>query len=365
MANSYHNDGVLAYQVNDYSKAKELFVRAVVFNPDNIDSHFYLAKVHYFLHEPGQAITSLKICIREGRSKPYENLANVYDLMGQCYLLLNQSEKAINYFKKAMLFDGFCISAWHNAGLVYLKSAKDSNDDLSPPIFENARLCLQKALDLSPNNPMMLNSMADWHESYGRQLDQAESVVFHLETAIDLYQQAISRAKEVKDTALITSITANLADCVAEYGHHLYRSKDFEQAKTKYAEVLVLDAEHAAALTQMGMCYFKQNNYDEARKYFIQLLQSPADFQASADAWLNIACTYRMQKNWAEAEVALKLAKNFAPDDESIAEEEIKLADAQLNALQVHSTQTLFGASAAVVKDAEDDEQKLNVFNVI
>ncbi|MFA6303711.1 MAG: tetratricopeptide repeat protein [Legionella sp.] len=365
MANEYHNYGVVAYQANDYYKAKEFFVRAVVSKPDNIDSHFYLAKVHYFLHEPVQAIASLRICIRDGSSKPYENLANVYDLMGQCYILLNQSEKAINFFKKAMLLDGFCISAWHNAGLAYLKLAKNSNDDLSAPIFENARLCLNKALDLSPDNPMMLNSMADWHESYGLQLDQAETVVFNLKTAIDLYQKAISKAKEAKDTALITLITENLADCVAEYGHHLYKNNDFEQAMTKYAEVLKLDAEHAAALTQMGMCYFKQNNYDEARKYFIQLLETPADFQASADAWLNIACTYRMQKNWEEADVALKRAKDFAADDESIAEEEIKLVAARLNALQAHSTQTLFGASAVVVKDAEDDEEKRNMYSVI
>ncbi|MCA0403566.1 MAG: tetratricopeptide repeat protein [Proteobacteria bacterium] len=74
-------------------------------------------------------------------------------------------------------------------------------------------------------------------------------------------------------------------------------------------------------------------------------MEKTEDKQEIADAWLNIACTYRLEKKWENAEAALSKAKQFAPKDSSITEEEMKLNESKLSALLVSIPQTLFGSS--------------------
>ncbi len=95
----------------------------------------------------------------------------------------------------------------------------------------------------------------------------------------------------------------------------------------------------------MECLFFKQDCYPEARKYFSSILEKTEDKQEIADAWLNIACAYRLEKKWEKAEEALSQAKKFAPEDSSITEEQMKLNESKLAALLISTPQTLFGRS--------------------
>ncbi|EHL32161.1 tetratricopeptide repeat protein [Legionella drancourtii] len=106
-----------------------------------------------------------------------------------------------------------------------------------------------------------------------------------------------------------------------------------------------LDPEHLIVINQIGMSFFKQDCFPEARQNFSSILEKTEDKQEIADAWLNIACTYRLEKEWTKAEEALNQAKRFAPEDSSIVEEEIKLNESKLAALLISTPQTLFGNS--------------------
>ena len=91
--------------------------------------------------------------------------------------------------------------------------------------------------------------------------------------------------------------------------------------------------------------FFKQDCFLEARQYFSSILEKTEDKQEIADAWLNIACTYRLEKEWKMAEEALNQAKKLALEDSSITEEEMKLNESKLAALLISTPQTLFGNS--------------------
>lgn len=148
-----------------------------------------------------------------------------------------------------------------------------------------------------------------------------------------------------QDFALRNIILSNFTECLAQYGHHLYKNKDYKKAQEIYLEALHLDPEHLIVINQMGMSLVKQDCFPESRKYFSSILGKTEDNQEIADAWLNIACTYRLEKKWDNAEEALCQAKKFAPEDSSIADEEMKLNESKLTALLISAHQTLFGSS--------------------
>lgn len=135
----------------------------------------------------------------------------------------------------------------------------------------------------------------------------------------------------------------------------MYKNKDYKKAQETYLEAMHLDPEDLIVINQLGMSLFKQDCFPEARKYFSSILEKTVDKQEIADAWLNIACTYRLEKKWENAEAALSQAKQFAPEDSSITEEEMKLSESKLVALLVSTPQTLFGCSNP---DSQDDGSK-------
>ena len=114
-----------------------------------------------------------------------------------------------------------------------------------------------------------------------------------------------------------------------------------------YTQAITLDPNHLVVINQIGMSLFKQNLFPDARKYFSDILGKTSDSQELADAWLNIACTHRLEKSWANAESALKEAKALAPEDPSIHDEEQTLFDLRSHASLIAAPQIMFGIAVS------------------
>ncbi|MFJ1270127.1 hypothetical protein ACD661_16335 [Legionella lytica] len=240
-------------------------------------------------------------------------------------------------------------------GLFYIKSALHYLEiDLanSAKLFKGALAFIKKALEICSDNPVFLQSAASWYEQYIEVLERVvededavqKNIVSNFSYAIQYYRKALSACHE-QDFALRNIILSNLTECLAQYGHHMYKNKDYKKAQEIYLEAMHLDPEHLIVTNQLGMSLFKQDCFPEARKYFSSILEKTEDKQEIADAWLNIACTYRLEKKWENAEVALSKAKQLAPEDSSITKEEMKLNESKLAALLVSTPHTLFGIS--------------------
>ncbi|WP_133137436.1 tetratricopeptide repeat protein [Legionella rowbothamii] len=357
MFNSFHIQGINAFDKNDYEGAKVFFIQAIEKNPEVAESYLYLGKCYFFCDEKQQAIFPLKIYLelRQNNSDEVANISYAFDVLGQCYEAQNQDTAALRCYETATKIYPSGASAWNNMGMFYIKSALhylESDLANTVKLFKGAMHFIKKALGLSGDNPVFLQSVASWYEQYITVLEKAveneeiiqKNITRNFCYAIQYYRKALSACRE-DDVALRSVISSNLTECLAQYGHHLYKNEEYKNAQETYFEALQLDPEHLIVINQIGMCLFKQNCFPEARKYFSSILEKTEDKQEIADAWLNIACTHRSQKNWEKAEEAFNFAKKFSPEDSSITEEEMKLNEAKLAALLISTPQTLFGSS--------------------
>lgn len=354
MPNSFHLEGVEAFDKHDYQSAKTLFLQAIEKTPEEADSYLFLGKSYFFCDEKSEAVVHLKkyIEFNQHNSEEVANVSYAFDILGQCYEAENKDSAAITCYTTATKINPLAASPWHNLGLLYIKSAQHYlEQDLtnSFKLFRGAQIFLKNALEICSANPMFLHSVAGWYEKYIEALEKLtedeeavqKNIDNNFKLAIQYYQKALTACRE-DDVALKNIITSNFTECLAQYGHHLYRAENFVKALELYLQAIELDPEHLVVINQIGMSFFKQNLFPEARKYFSDILSKTSDPQELADAWLNIACTHRLEKSWANAENALHKAKEFAPEDTSIFDEEQKLIDSKAQANLIAAPQTIF-----------------------
>lgn len=366
MPNSFHTEGVDAFKNNDYAQAKILLLQAIAANPEEAESYLYLGKAYFLADEKNAAIAPLikYIKLNQHNAAEVANVSCAFDLLGQCYEAGNKDLAALRAYKIAIKVDRSCAAAWHNMGLLYIKSAQHYlEQDLrnSSKLFYGAIIFLIKALALSRTNPQFLHSIASWHEKYVEVLQEMvgapeavqQHIKFNFNLALKYYQQALV-ACHADDVGLKNIIRSNLTECFAQYGHYLYGIKEYASAQQFYGQALRIDPAHLAAINQMGMSLFHQQRFMEARTYFADLLDKTAVQQGQADAWLNIACTHRLEKAWVEAKSALAKAKELAPEDDFILAEEKQLAASQLAAQLISTPQRMFHPASAVVPKAEN-----------
>ncbi|CAM2993804.1 photosystem I assembly protein Ycf3 [Legionella steigerwaltii] len=353
MFHSLHIQGVEAFKKGEYIHAKKLFLQAISLNHEIPDTYFLLGQTCFLSDEKNEAISYLNRFIELTMNKKNrDNWSYAFELLGQCYAADNQDEVAITYYFAAIENDFNCVSARHNLGLSYMKLAQNylkSHLNNCFILLRDAQIALTSALALCRDNPMLLHSVASWHEQCIDLLNQLaeekntqEDISVNFICAIHYYREALAHCHK-DDHSLHQMITENLTECYAQFGHHLYQNKEYTIAQILYSLTLDLDKNHIPALNQMGICSFKQGMYMEARKTFVTILERTVDIQDRADAWLNIACCYRLEKNWGEAENSLAEARKLAPQDLRVNEETEKLKQARSNALLGVNTQTIFG----------------------
>lgn len=366
MINSYHLEGIIAFDNHEYKKAQELFLQAIEKNPETPENYHFLGKSYFLCDEKHEAIVPLMtfIKLKQDHLDDVTNLSHAFDLLAQCYEAENNDTAAQKYYETATKINPSCATAWHNMGLLYIKSAQNYlEQDLTHSfrMFRNAQCFLKNAVEICSDNPVFLHSVACWYEKYIEALEKLteeeqtvqETISNNFKFAIQYYRKALATCGE-KDLVLKNIFLSNLTECLAQCGHHLYRSENYIGAQKFYLEAIKLDPNHLTAINQMGMSLFKQNHFAEARKYFSDILGKTEDKQEHADAWLNIACAYRLEKTWVEAEKSLNEAKKLAPEDTSIFEEEEKLVESKLQAILITTPQTLFGNTNHVSRNIEN-----------
>ncbi|CAM2754934.1 photosystem I assembly protein Ycf3 [Legionella steigerwaltii] len=368
------NHGVKAFNEGNYEKAKELFLRAIDKKQETPESYFYLGKCHFFCDEKQQAISPLKtyikkinklIEVKQNNSDDVANLSYAFDVLGQCYEAENKGTAALTCYETATKIYLSCASAWNNMGLFYIKSAKSylEKEDLMNAVnfFGRALVFIKKALELCSDNPVFLHGVASWYEQYIEVLEKVigddeavqKKMTNNFSHALQYYLKALNACKE-DDFVLKNIILGNYIECLAQYGHHMYKNEHYKEAQETYLKVIQFDPDHLPAINQMGMTLFKQNCFSEARKYFSSILEKTKDKQEIADAWLNIACTYRFEKEWYKAQEALNQAKTFSPEDSSITDEEKKLNESKAAAILISTPQILFGNSNSTAQGIEN-----------
>lgn len=325
MINDYFNKAMLAFDKKEYSNAIAYFLQCKL--DVNQAYSLYLGKAYFLNDQVYEAIACLNSYLENAdKTHSQAQMADAWDTLGQCYAALKNNKQAIVCFKNAQT-----ASAFHNMALVYMNlAATAKSPDSCFQSLSSALNFLETALKQTEDNPMFFHSLASWYEQYMQALEDysqekeepIEQIHGAYHKAMENYLKALSLTK---DPVFKNVVAGNFTECMAQYGHFLYRNKKYQEAQVYYLQVIKADPLHTSALNQMGMALFKLGEFDQARTYFKQLLLIPASSsQDVADAWLNIACTYRLEKNLDEAKKALDEALRLAPKDNAIIEEQEK-----------------------------------------
>lgn len=373
MINPNHLEGMIAFDKQEYEKAKELFLKAIASDPDHLESYFFAGQSCFLCEERTAAIDLLQTYIKRKKQILIEidNVPLAFIALAQCYDEQGNGAQAVLCSMAANKFHSPCPANYHTMGLLFLKFAEnylEQNPNYSTKLFEGAKFYLHQALKLCSDSPAILHSIGGWHEKFTslliiKQNDPAK-ITNCFRSAIDYYQQAIAKCRG-EDLILRNIIIENLTECLAQYGHHLYQNGEYQRAQELYTRVIKLDATHFNAITQLGMCYLKRNFFAEARAHFSSILALTTNAQEMSDVWLNNACTYRMEKNFEMAEIELDRAGRFAPaDDKYILAEKEALMEAKSQAVLVNSSQTLFGSTNVVPQAAEITAQASSQFTL-
>jgi tetratricopeptide (TPR) repeat protein len=183
-------------------------------------------------------------------------------LLGLIFHEINEIDKAITFYRKAVLSDRDLVGAYYNLGSIFQEKGEP----------EEAMAYYRKVLDIDPN-------FADaWNGS---------GILFYergqLEEAITYYQKAIE-------------IDPQFVDAYYNLGKALQSKGEPDKAITNYQKALRLNPNSPEVLNNLGYCLQEKGQSAEALRYFQKAVDLDPDF---AEAYYNLAL-YHQDRNLIE-----------------------------------------------------------------
>ncbi len=323
--------GVQAFHQKKYQLAKSLLLDAIQQDSSPLENYFYLAQACIQTGAHAEAADYLNIYLHRTKDNPIEkttDIAVANNLLGQCYETMHNHEQAKACYKMSTQLNPMAPLPWYRLGLFYAKSAQQYIDIHLAPIvwqLQQAYIQLTLMLEVTTHYPRFIKCLQICLEQHIDALQKQETLANQqvdnaFKSAIQYHYQALNACTQ--DEPLKATIRLHLTEVPAQYGHYLYKNQDYTNAQKYYSQALKFDPDHLVTLNQLGMCYLKKEIFLEARAYFAEIIDRANEKQMKADAWYNIAITYRLQKNWRKAANCLREAKLLAPHDTTILDEE-------------------------------------------
>ncbi|MDD3732271.1 MAG: tetratricopeptide repeat protein [candidate division Zixibacteria bacterium] len=163
----------------------------------------------------------------------------------------------------------------------------------------------RRALDIKPDylDPLLL--LGHIH-SQERQLSEAkEAYLNYLKT-----QAVFDASRETESIILIHPDSR--ANAYYSLGLLAEMQNDYNEARKYYLETLKVNPDFLEANTLVGKIYLRDNNFLEAEKYFLRQMATP---NVSREAAQGLGYIYNIQKNYPQAENYYQQAMKIAPDD--------------------------------------------------
>ena len=187
-----------------------------------------------------------------------------YYNLGNAYYDLQDYDKSILYYRKAISIDGENKKACYNLAMAYIAAGRAAD----------AQEVLGQLLEQDPDNQSLQEALAFALYSSG---DSAG--------AIEIYR------KILREAPMNTKVRYNL-------GMLLWEREEPEAALDAFSVILENNPEDLEALYHRGELLLELRRLEEAAEVFEAYLQSRPD---SADAYMNLADTYKAQERFDRA----------------------------------------------------------------
>ncbi len=227
-------------------------------------------------------------------------------MLGNCYSIQGEEEKAYDYYRKAEKFSfDDRDEMLYNIGAGYVQ-----NND-----YRRAVYFLEKAYRENPKNDSVLYDLAFCYDKlgndemsiryYNEYLDIdpfAESAWYNL-GIIYTRREEYDKAIEAYDFAL--AIDENYASALFNKANTLSSVERYAEALTYYLDYLRFDKNSSDARVYIAECYFQLEDYSKSYQYYKQAIQLDVK---NADGWYGAGIVLMVEENLAESLVFLKKA---------------------------------------------------------
>ena len=227
-------------------------------------------------------------------------------MLGNCYSLQGEENKAYDYYRKAERFSfEDRDDLLYNIGAGYVQIAD----------YRRATYFLEKAYQENPKNDSVLYDLAFCYDKLG---DDGKSIQFYNEyldidpfaesawynlgiifTRLEEYDKAI----EAYDFAL--AIDENYASALFNKANTLSTIERYDEALIYYFDYLRFDKNSSDARVYIAECYFQLEEYTKSYNYYKQAIQLDPN---NADGWYGAGIVLMIEENLSESLVFLKKA---------------------------------------------------------
>ena len=276
--------GLALYQAGNYQGALTYLGGAVSVNPEDDQTHYYLARTFYELRKPTEAMREIEKAARlnpspsnllyrgflqiytgyidEGSrtllSVADENVPEAFSLLGRAMEIRGKNRLAEKYYRKAVEADP--ADPEKTQRLLNFLRAQGKEKDIGPFLMHLA--------ETAPENPSAWYELAMWHSEYG-------------DLAVCDYAFSQTENLILSDTGWINSqTTVNfLAGVLNNWAYTLsVRGGDLEKAKKLSSRAQELSPDNPVYLDTHAWIYFKMGDAEKARAYLeraLTLLEEP------------------------------------------------------------------------------------------
>ncbi|MBP6697979.1 MAG: tetratricopeptide repeat protein, partial [Flavobacteriales bacterium] len=292
---------------NDLKKARQVLDYARQQHPGSVDLLFCEAQVLMGL---GKLNGALDVLDSIQKLEPFNEDVHLHK--ASIHSQLRNYRKAIEHYRKALEL------ADEGLDDIYLDLAFEHENCEQ---FDEAIVCLKKALDVNPENEAVLYELA-----YCFDLAEAHeaSVVFfrnftneHPYSFVSWYNlgNALAKLNRLEESnqalELCLAIEEEFSSAYFSKARNLLQGGEFEAAIACYQETLNIDGPQAVTFSYIGECYEKMERYEQALIHYDQALALDPNW---VDAWIGRGVVRDFQGKLPEAIKDLENAVRIAPD---------------------------------------------------
>lgn len=273
------NTALQFFQGGNLEEALKYLKKIIVIKPDHPSALNNIGLIYLFQNKLPAAISALRKALRT-RSEDHA----FYNNLGVCFAVQRNYRKAIK-----------CFIIAHSLN----KTAKDVIHNLSQAYQE---------LD---SHEKVITLIGDYLKYYPQEVELRNTIAWSY-FKVGLFKKSLSELKEVlmntkpNDKLAMASLCNNIAVTYDHLGvrnkaeeffiksleihdklishlnliHHLFKFRNFQDAKTQINRALCIYGDHASLLAYLGDYYYKMQDYSEARRIYGKALDIDPDILA-------------------------------------------------------------------------------------
>jgi len=247
------NLAIQNHQKGNYKKAEDIYKKLLRQSSSNINVLYYYGLLSAQLKKYDQALNLLK---RSLELNPEDAaIKDIYLVLGEIYLNLNDVNTAINYYKEVLTSDPFNLIANYNLGNIYLQ--------LSQPT--SAIEHYHKAMTNKTNEVDIYKKLI---EAYSKTED--------IDNIINCYQKLIE-------------LQPNNAENYFNIAIHLNKKNDIANAHNAYLNAIHLKPDMIEAHINLGNIYHRIRDFNKAKEIFLKVLELSKNY---TEAYLYLSEIY-------------------------------------------------------------------------